>query len=118
MPKADGGVVKLVRMKGFPPKNSVADFWLLDKPWWQDNEVGLLTFFVEYKLQYDTTVVNQLVMDIISAARFAHYMGLRSITIWGCLITGAGYMFFSARAVRVYSARPYVYLLINWVGWP
>ncbi|KZV64747.1 hypothetical protein PENSPDRAFT_756993 [Peniophora sp. CONT] len=96
------------------PGERLADLRLYDKNVTTIRSIALVLLAIEYKRIFTLQARNQVLMDLISAARFVGYMGLAGITLFGILVTRNRYYLFSANAavqtddiqITAYKARP------------
>ncbi|KZV72864.1 hypothetical protein PENSPDRAFT_733326 [Peniophora sp. CONT] len=62
-------------------------------------KVALIHLAVEYKLLEILRGTNQTIMDLVAACRFAGYVGLYGVTLYGCYVSGLFDQLFSAIVV-------------------
>ncbi|VDC00224.1 unnamed protein product [Peniophora sp. CBMAI 1063] len=67
------------------------DAHFLEHPRRADRVIELPVFWVEYKKEPTNQAMHQLEMDLISSAKYLHYIGLVDITIWGLMVFRDGY---------------------------
>ncbi|VDC01546.1 unnamed protein product [Peniophora sp. CBMAI 1063] len=73
--------------------------WFFNDPWWEDPlMIGFAAGFVEHKREEQVkTAVNQILMDLVSSARFTYFIGLRDLPIWGCVVTERAFTIFRTK---------------------
>lgn len=99
-PRADTAVVGLLNLPdGWARHFSVDNLWLPKTVLISLYRIGFIGMFVEYKQEATKQAINQIVMDLMAAARFASYLGLKGLTIWGFLITAREYQVYTVDTV-------------------